>query len=179
MSNNKCARYNFDIFTNTLVVSKEFEKMAGIPGTIEQRTMLQYMKDYGDALIVQRYEHHKGGKLLNFTQMEKHLSRTSESEKLLARFEAVKELSEGQKSPYNYVKNWFLDNFYNYNDPNPEFDENNRVIAKTRKQVDAEKKAAAAKEKQAVGTTNTAPVPDEGECITERPELVLVEDIPA
>ena len=34
-TNKMCARYNFDLFTNTLTISKEFEKRAAIPGSIE------------------------------------------------------------------------------------------------------------------------------------------------
>jgi hypothetical protein len=43
-----CARYNFDLFSTTLTISKEFEKRAAIPGSIEQLTFCQLMATYGD-----------------------------------------------------------------------------------------------------------------------------------
>lgn len=147
-NNNICSRYNFDIFSNTLTVSKEFEQKAAIPGTIEQITLCQYMATYGDGLIIARYNRHNSPKGLNFKQMKVFISKCRDSKKRLDEFETVKQLSAGQTSPYKYVKTWFLGNYANYSET-PKFDADGFAIVKTRAEVEAEQKAQEAAAKAA------------------------------
>ena len=46
-------------------------------------------------------------------------------------------LSKIQKSPYNYVKTWFLDNYANYSEQ-PVFDEDGYVVVKTKAEMENE-----------------------------------------
>ena len=138
-----CARYNFDLFSTTLTISKEFEKRAAIPGTIEQLTFCQLMATYGDALVVERYETHQAKKGLNFKQMEVYISKCRNADKRMKEFVTVKELSKGQTSPYKYVKTWFMENYANYSEQ-PVFDEDGFALVKTKAEMDAEKKVVAA-----------------------------------
>ena len=147
-NNSLCSRYNFDIFSNTLTVSKEFEQKAAIPGTIEQITLCQYMATYGDDLIIARYNRHNSPKGLNFKQMKVFISKCRDSKKRLDEFETVKHLSAGQSSPYKYVKTWFLENYANYSET-PKFDADGFAIVKTKAEVEAERKAKEAAKKAA------------------------------
>jgi len=144
MSNKStCARYNFDLFSTKLTISKEFEKRAAIPNSIEQFTFCQFMKTYGDALVVARYEPHQVKKGLTFKQMEIYISKCREADKRMKEFNAVKDMSKGQQSPYNYVKTWFMENYANYSEQ-PVFDEDGFALVKTKAEMDAEKEAVAA-----------------------------------
>ena len=131
-----CARYNFDLFTTKLTVSKEFEKRASIPGSIEQLTFCQYMATYGDALVVVRYEPHQTKKGLTFKQMEVFINKCRDADRRAKEFNAVKDISKGQQSPYNYVKTWFMENYANYSEQ-PVFDEEEYVVVKTKAEMDA------------------------------------------
>lgn len=135
-----CARYNFDLFSTTLTISKEFEKRAAIPGSIEQLTFCQLMATYGDALIVERYETHQSKKGLNFKQMEVYISKCRNADKRMKEFVTVKELSKGQSSPYKYVKTWFMANYPNYSET-PEFDEEGFILLNAKADGKADHKA--------------------------------------
>lgn len=140
-----CARYNFDLFSTTLTISKEFEKRAAIPGSIEQLTFCQLMATYGDALVVERYETHQTKKGLTFKQMEVYISKCRNADKRMTEFVTVKELSKGQTSPYKYVKTWFMANYPNYSEQ-PQFDANGFLIVKTKVEMETEKNVAPADE---------------------------------
>ena len=140
-----CARYNFDLFSTTLTISKEFEKRAAIPGSIEQLTFCQLMASYGDALVVERYETHQTKKGLTFKQMEVYISKCRNADKRMKEFVTVKELSKGQTSPYKYVKTWFMANYPNYSEQ-PQFDADGFLIVKTKVEMETEKNVAPADE---------------------------------
>ena len=53
-------------------------------------------------------------------------------------FNAVKDMSKGQQSPYNYVKTWFMENYANYSEQ-PVFDEAGYVVVKTKAEMEHEK----------------------------------------
>ena len=141
-----CARYNFDLFSTTLTISKEFEKRAAIPGTIEQLTFCQLMATYGDALVVERYETHQSKKGLNFKQMEVYISKCRNADKRMKAFNTVKELSKGQSSPYKYVKTWFMANYPNYSET-PIFDDDGFILLEN--EVNQKSQEAAAKAEEA------------------------------
>ncbi len=123
------AKYNFDVFTNTLTVSRIFEKYASIPGSAEQKMMSKYFAIYGEALVIKRYAKHKARDGVSFTQMENYIKNTRDAAIMLKQFETVKELSVGRKNPYKYVREWFNDNYPNYSEQ-PEFDKDGYVIVK-------------------------------------------------
>lgn len=51
-----CAKFNFDVFTKTLTISKTFERNAAIYQSTEQKMMKKYMEAYGDALTIRYYK---------------------------------------------------------------------------------------------------------------------------
>ena len=116
-----CAKFNFDVFTKTLTISKTFERNAAIYQSTEQKMMKKYMEAYGDALTIRYYKPRNIHQGLTFEQMENYIGYTREAEENLKRFQDVKELSKSQKSPYKYIKDWFLQEYSNYS-ATPEFD---------------------------------------------------------
>lgn len=123
------AKYRFDVFTNTLTLSKAFEKKASTIGSAEQKVLSELMAKYGDALVINRYKPHKASKGLRYAQMENHILHTRDGAAMLKQFESVKELSNNQEKPYQYVLKWFLDHYPNYSEQ-PEFDEEGFVVVK-------------------------------------------------
>ena len=124
-----CAKFNFDVFTKTLTISKTFERNAAIYQSTEQKMMKKYMEAYGDALTIRYYKPRNIHQGLTFEQMENYIGYTREAEENLKRFQDVKELSKSQKSPYKYIKDWFLQEYFNYS-ATPEFDEDGFVVVK-------------------------------------------------
>lgn len=126
-----CAKFNFDVFTKTLTISKTFERNAAIYQSTEQKMMKKYMEAYGDALTIRYYKPRNIHQGLTFEQMENYIGYTREAEENLKRFQDVKELSKSQKSPYKYIKDWFLQEYSNYSST-PEFNEDGFVVVKKR-----------------------------------------------
>ena len=89
---------------------------------------------------------------LSFEQMENHIQHCTDADKRICVFEKVKALSKSQANPYAYVKKWFLENYANYSEKH-ELDDEGFVVVKTRKEVEAEKAAAANAEKTTSPTT--------------------------
>lgn len=124
-----CAKFFMDVTAHTLTISKAFEINAAIVGSEEQSLMSKYIKAFGDMLIIEYYEPRKASKGLSFAQMENYIKHTRDAAAMLERFATIKKLSQSQKNPYKYVKDWFLFVYPNYSEQ-PEFDEDGFVIAK-------------------------------------------------
>ena len=142
--------YGFDHITNELTISKAFQKKASIYGTEEYKTVLAFRKDYPNLKIVVKTK--KGNEKaaddrLTFTKMHDFIKLCANSDERLAVYDRVFALSKCQRSPYAYVKRWFLENYANYSE-NPEFVDG-CVIPKTRAELEAEMKAKAADETSA------------------------------
>ena len=135
MKNNS---YSFDALTNTVTISKDFARKASQLNTPEYKTLLQLRNDNPNLKIVMR-ENTKAqnGSGITFKQMEAFIKQCRDSESRIEVYERVKALSRVQRSPYKYVKDWFLTNYANYSE-NPEFDADNYVIVKTKAQMEQE-----------------------------------------
>ena len=141
----KTTSYNFDAINTVLTITKDFARKASQLNTPEYKTLLQLRNDNPNLKIVMR----EGGKAqsgsgITFKQMEAFIKQCRDSESRLELYERVKALSKVQRSPYKYVKDWFLTNYANYSE-NPEFDADNYVIVKTKAQMEQEAKGAAEK----------------------------------
>ena len=138
----KSNSYNFDILTNTLTITKDFARKASQLNTPEYKTLLQFRNDNPNLKIVLREgAKAQNGSGITFKQMEAFIKQCRDSESRLELYERVKALSKVQRSPYKYVKDWFLTNYANYSE-NPEFDADNYVIVKTKAQMEQEEAAA-------------------------------------
>lgn len=151
----KTTSYNFDAINTVLTITKDFARKASQLNSPEYKTMLQLRRDYPNLEIVMREGTKKqAASGITFKQMEGFIEQCRDAANRLATYKRVKALSKVQRSPYKYVKEWFLNNYANYSE-NPEFDEEGFVIVKTKAQMEQEAKAAAAGEGAARGGTIT------------------------
>lgn len=139
--------YNYDAITNTLTMTSSFAKKASQLNTPEYHIVRQLRLDNPGMKIEKAAPKASSNRPANltFAQMEGFIARCANSEERLDVFEKIKALSKIQASPYAYVRKWFLENYANYAE-DPEFDANGFVIAKTKSQMEAEKKAKAQEE---------------------------------
>ena len=138
----KSNSYNYDVINNTLTLTASFAKQASQLNTPEYKTLLQFRKDNPDLKIeMKEVRKSQNSSSIGFAQMEKFIGQCREADERLKAFERVKALSKVQRSPYKYVKEWFLTNYANYSG-NPEFDADNYVIVKTKAQMEQEAEAA-------------------------------------
>ena len=142
MTTTKIAGYNYDALTNTLTLTASFAKKASQLNTPEYKILLQLRLDNPGMKIEKASPKTSSNRPVSipFAKMEDFISLCANSEERLDVFEKIKALSKIQASPYAYVRKWFLENYANYAE-DPEFDANGFVIAKTKSQMEAEKKA--------------------------------------
>ena len=129
--------YNYDAISNTLTVSPTFLKNAGNLHSKEYEIIRKLRADHGDVKIVCE-SNRTAPRMMTFKQMSTHIAQCRDAQTRMAAFDRVKALSKIQKSPYNYVKTWFLDNYANYSEQ-PVFDEEGYVVVKTKAEMDSEK----------------------------------------
>ena len=140
----KTTSYNFDAINTVLTIPKDFARKASQLNSPEYKTMLQLRRDYPNLEIVMREGTKKqAASGISFKQMEEFIKQCRDSESRMGTYERVKALSKVQRSPFKYVKEWFLTNYANYSE-NPVFDEDGFVIVKTKAQMEQEAKEAAA-----------------------------------
>ena len=111
---------------------------------MEYQIIRQLRADYGEITITEEKSNRKAPAMIRFAQMEKHISQCRDAKERLERFNKIKALSQIQNSPYQYVVNWFNDNYANSAEQ-PRFDTDGFLIVKTKAEMEAEAKAAAAK----------------------------------
>ena len=140
----KTTSYSFDALTNTVTITKDFARKASQLNTPEYMTLLQLRNDNPNLKIVMREAARaQNGSGITFKQMEAFIRQCRDSVSRIEVYERVKALSRVQRSPYKYVKEWFLTNYANYSE-NPVFDEDGFVIVKTKAQMEQEAKKASA-----------------------------------
>ena len=128
--------YSYNAITNTLTVSAAFLKNAANLHSKEYEIIRKLRADHGDITIVTEERRKSASRAMTFKQMEMHIKQCRDANKRLEAFEKVKALSKIQRSPYNYVKTWFMDNYANYSEQ-PVFDEDGFVVAKTKAKMEA------------------------------------------
>lgn len=112
--------YRIDYTENTIVVTKNFLKRAGVIGSEEYTELVKVRKDFPDFEIVQREINKKEGKKtygkLSYKVMEEFIKSTEEKDEVtsvLSEFRRVQQLSKVKSGPYAYVKTWFLKRYEN------------------------------------------------------------------
>lgn len=141
----KSNSYNYDVINNTLTLTASFAKQASQLNTPEYKILLQFRRDNPDLKIeMKEVRKSQNSSSIGFAQMKAFIGQCREADERLKAFERVKALSKVQRSPYKYVKEWFLTNYANYSG-NPEFDADGFVIVKTKAQMEQEAKDAAEK----------------------------------
>lgn len=118
--------YYFDYNTNTLYVTKAFDKKASQYNSAECNTIMSLRQMFSN-LTIQIAEAPKSNKKssnkssnketnkhLSYDLMFKYIVRMPNALVLLKEYENVRLMSKCQKSPYKYVCNWFEVKFPNY-----------------------------------------------------------------
>ena len=126
--------YSYNAITNTLTVSAAFLKNAANLHSKEYEIIRTLRADHGEITIVTEERRKSASRAMTFKQMEMHIKQCRDTNKRLEAFEKVKALSKIQRSPYNYVKTWFMDNYANYSEQ-PVFDEEGYVVVKTKAEM--------------------------------------------
>ena len=126
------ANYKMDFITNTLTVTKDFEKKAMNVNSVEYQTLKQLRIDFHSLRIVKTSAPKRKSSLARptYDKMVKFLSCQANSAVLLKEFAEVREYSKAQENPYQFVREWFFANFPNYQSI-PKFDETGKLIAPT------------------------------------------------
>ena len=105
---------------NTAQVTKAFMKQASIFGTDEFKLWREYKKEFPKAKMVtksiKKSEKQKKRRNMTFDNMEAYIATQPDAKALKKEFETIKQRSQIQKSPYQYVLSWFEAKFEGYND---------------------------------------------------------------
>ena len=124
------ANYKMDFITNTLTITKDFERKAMNINSVEYQTLKQLRMDFPSLRIVKKSAPKRKSSLTRptYDKMVKFLSCQANSAILLKEFAEVREYSKAQENPYQFVREWFFANFPNYQSI-PKFDEAGKLIA--------------------------------------------------
>ena len=104
----------------TAQVTKAFEKKACIFGTEEFKLWREYKKEFPKAKMVtksiKKNPDQKNRRNMTFENMEAYIATQPDAKALKKEFETIKQRSQIQKSPYQYVLSWFETKFEGYDD---------------------------------------------------------------
>ena len=110
--------YKIDFVNNTLTISKAFEDAAAVPYSEEYKLLQQIRADFPNLAITRKARRastiKKRNKNMTYANMEKYMSVFQNAVELLAQFEVVKKQSKLEKSPYQFVLTWFVEQFPDY-----------------------------------------------------------------
>ena len=143
-TNKTTTGYTYDALNDSLTITEAFAKRASVMHSAEYEIILEFRATHPGRPInlADKKTSNNRPLKLSFKQMGEFIAKCRDAEARTARFEQIKALSKVQPSPYAYVKTWFLDNYANYSEQ-PEFDDDNFVIVKTKSEMEAEAKATA------------------------------------
>lgn len=140
----------------TAQVTKAFMKQASIFGTDEFKLWREYKKEFPGATMVTKSitknPNQKTRRNMTFANMETFINTRTDAKDLMDEFETVKKRSKIQKSPYQYVLEWFETKFEGYDDLEAFMKEKDAERVK----AEAEKKAAEKKLLDMVAPAKTA-----------------------
>lgn len=111
---NNTKGYEINYAAKEIIITKKFNKAAGIIDSVEYKIMLALRKDFADFSIktksIEKKENKVSYKGLSIEEMKRFIvaNRSKEEQEL---FEKILKLQEGKKGKYATVKKWFLDNY--------------------------------------------------------------------
>ena len=113
MKNSKGYVINFE--TKEIIITKAFQKAAGIVNTDEYRDLVILRKDFGDFAIKVKTIEKKENKVsyngLSVYKMKAAISYITNNEEAVKLFEKYVEVYKGQKGKYATLKKLFLDKY--------------------------------------------------------------------
>ena len=122
-------RYKINIAQSQIIISAAFEKAMQNPKSEEYKLIKSLYKDIPLLTVSKRTHKSPSGtnkfKNLSYANMERFMKILPNNKEYLEEYSQVRELADtSQKSPYAYVRNWFLKKFPEYHS-NPMFYINN------------------------------------------------------
>ena len=132
--------HKYDAITNTLMISRAFEKRAKNPNTTEYALYYKFRTDMPDARIIVDGKN-KAQRDVSTKEMESYIKKCNNPVARLKEFNRQMVFAKVQKHPIKYMQNWFHENYANYSD-SPEY-KDGFVIVKTIADMEAEEKTAA------------------------------------
>ncbi len=139
--------YKYDAISNTLTISRAFEKRAMNLNTDEYALYYMFRRQIPDAVIIVEGKN-KTQRDVSTKEMESYIKRCNNPAMRLKEFNRQMVLSKVQKHPVKYMRNWFHENYANYSDC-PEY-KDGFVIVKTKAQMEAEQAALEQNESEPV-----------------------------
>ena len=115
---NKIKGYEIDFTTNTLYMNYKFAEASGEYGTPEYKLLQKIRKDLPDIKMVKRAGRNaktcNANKRLTYQNMQDYIMAQDNHEPLLASFMLARIESKCAKSPYAFVRDWFIKQFPDY-----------------------------------------------------------------
>ena len=110
-------KYNMNLATKTLTITKDFGQKAMIPNS-EEANIIEHMKklfpDLRIAYKTRTTSAKNPCKGLTYERMARYILCHENAGELISLFDAIKMISLSQPSPYSYVSKWFLRQFPDY-----------------------------------------------------------------
>lgn len=113
--------YFHDIITNTLYITKEFQRKANQYGTTECRIMDELMLGSTNKPAIKLHTHKRAPRL-SYEMMEVFISKMPNAETNFAEYQRIVLKSKIAKNPYKEVLTWFEKNFPYYGELKAEKD---------------------------------------------------------
>lgn len=126
--------HSYNALTNTLTISRAFEKRSMNPDTIEYAQYYKFRRDIPDADIIVDGKS-KVQRDVSTKEMEAYIKHCDNPAARLKEFNRQMILSKVHKHPVKYMQNWFHVNYANYSDT-PEY-KDGYVVAKTKADMEA------------------------------------------
>lgn len=109
--------YKINFEKNVLILNYRYNRLAALPGSDEYKNVRAILGDNpGMRVVVEsghraKTPHHS--RRLTYLNMEHYIRAQDNAEELMAAFAIAKEESKKEKSPYAFVRSWFLKQFPN------------------------------------------------------------------
>ena len=122
--------YTMNFTNNTLTITKEFEKRAMDVNSPEYSTLKQLRADFPHLRVVKKASPKRRNNISrpSYDKIVKYLSCQSNATILLNEFAEIREYSKAQENPYQFVREWFMRNFPDYQKI-PTFDSKGNILA--------------------------------------------------
>lgn len=122
--------YTFNLANNTITLSRSFLNSLNSGDEATYSTFMKLQKDFPRLTIINQPKIKRKNKTqITYKQMEDYIKCYRDSEALLVEFKRQREASIGSShSPYNFVRDWFMETFPNYKKPSTTFDENGKLL---------------------------------------------------
>ena len=123
--------YKINFTANTITIIKSFAEAASDPTSAECESLSKLQAAYPGMRIVHKTHRSpskaNANKGLTYERMEGYINLHENAAELLVTFEAVKKIAAQQKNPYQFTRNWFIEQFLDYGKL-PDISSNGKIL---------------------------------------------------